>query len=606
MKNIKFKLVLAASMAMVSMPLCAKEVNIKIVHTNDIHSRVEDDGSKVIGFPKLATYANKVREEGNALILDAGDMIQGLPFGNLEKGHSIIDLANAVGYDAMTLGNHEFDFGTENLLEVIQKLNFPTIAANFSKDGKTVLDTYIVKEFEGVKVGIFGMATEETAFKSHPKNTEGYTFDDMITAAREQVKILKEQENVDIVIMLGHLGLDEGEYTSDLVAKAVSGIDLIIDGHSHTVLEQGRKVEDTLIVSTGEYLGHVGEVELVYDDETNELSLDAKLLSYEDFVDVTPDVEVLNLIERTQAAQQVILQEVVGETAVDLIGERANVRTGETNLGQLACQAMKNLTGADMVLTNGGGIRASIPAGNITVNDLVTVFPYGNVVVVKELTGAEIKEALELGVSEYPNQKGAFPHTAGLTFTLNAYEEVGNRISNLTIGGEAIDMNKTYSVATNDFVANGGDGYTMFNLHPIVAEYNTLMDTLMDYIREMGTVTDTFVPTMTVVDKAPEVVETPTEGETVKEEVAVNTSIKLRQALESKGFEVTFDNTTKSIVATHAQGTLTFGVNGVDCTLSTVEGSKVEMTLESAITLKENTSYIMSQDLERVVANYTA
>lgn len=597
MKHIKFKLVLAASMTMMSMPLCAKEVSIKLLHTNDIHSRVEDDGKKIIGFAKFATYANEIREEGNTLILDAGDMIQGLPFGNLEKGHSVIDLANAVGYDAMTTGNHEFDFGADNLLEVVQKLNFPTIAANISKDGENVLDAYIVKEFEGVKVGIFGMATEETAFKSHPKNIEGYNFDDMITVAKEQVKILKEQENVDIVIMLAHLGLDEGDYTSDLVAQAVDGIDLIVDGHSHTVLQEGRKVGDTLIVSTGEYFEHVGQVELVYDDETNDLSLAASLLSYEDFVDVTPDVDVLNLIQAKKASQEALLQQVVGQTTVDLNGERANVRTGETNLGQLACQAMQTLTGADMVLTNGGGIRASIPTGDITVNDIVTVFPYGNVVVVKELTGAEIKEALELGVSEYPNQKGAFPHTAGITFTLNAYEEVGNRISDLKIGGTTIDMNKTYSVATNDFVASGGDGYTMFNSHPIVAEYNTLMDALMDYIKEIGTVTDTFVPTMTVVTEAPETVETP-----VEEETTVNTAVKLRQALEAKGFKVTFDNGTKTIVATDAKGTLTFGVNRVACTTST----GAEIALASAVELKENTSYIMSQDLERVLENYTA
>ena len=287
MKNIRFKLIFAlAAATMMTTPFYAKEVNIKLLHTNDIHSRVDDDGSSVIGFAKFKTYADEVRQQGNTLVLDAGDMFQGLPFGNLEKGHSIIDLANAVGYDAMTTGNHEFDFGTPNLLEIVSKLNFPTIASNFYKDGKNVLDTYIIKEFEGVKVGIFGMATEETAFKSHPKNTEGYTFEDMITSAKEQVKILKEKENVDIVIMLAHLGLDEGDYTSDLVAKAVEGIDLIVDGHSHTVLENGRQVGDTLIVSTGEYFGHVGEVELTYDDETNDLSLSAKLLSYDDFKDV--------------------------------------------------------------------------------------------------------------------------------------------------------------------------------------------------------------------------------------------------------------------------------------------------------------------------------
>lgn len=603
MKYTKFKLTLAlaASTAMMAAPIYGKEVNIKLVHTNDIHSRVEDDGKSVIGFAKFTTYVDQVREQGNTLVLDAGDMIQGLPFGNLEKGHSLVELANAVGYDAMTTGNHEFDFGASNLLEVINKLNFPTIAANFYQDGKPVLETYIVKEFEGVKVGIFGMATEETAFKSHSKNTEGYTFEDMIASAKEQVNILKEQENVDIVIMLAHLGLDEGDYTSDLVAKAVDGIDLIVDGHSHTMLEQGRQVGDTLIVSTGEYFEHIGEVEITYDDETEDLSLAAKLLSYEDFTNVEPNQEVLDMIATIKQNQESVLKQVVGQTKVNLIGERENVRTGETNLGQLACKAMQKLTNADMVLTNGGGIRASIPAGDITMNDLVTVFPYGNVVVVKELTGQEIKEALELGVSEYPAQKGAFPHTAGLTFTLNAYEEVGNRISDLTIGGVAVDLNKTYTVATNDFVASGGDGYTMFANHPVAAEYNTLMDALMDYIKEVGVVEDTFVPTMKVVTEAPVQVET--SEEVVADE---NKTLKLRSALEDKGFKVAFDNTNKMVEATNEKVTLQFTVGSTVCTILEKEDSKKAVELDSAIQLVENTSYIMSQDLESVVAAYTA
>lgn len=600
-RQFKLTLALAASTVMMAMPVYAKEVSIKLIHTNDIHSRVEDDGKSIIGFAKFTTYVEQAKEQGNTLVLDAGDMIQGLPFGNLENGHSLINLANAAGYDAMTIGNHEFDFGAANLLEIVNQLNFPAISANFSKDGKAVLDTYIVKEFEGVKVGIFGMTTEETAYKSHPKNTEGYAFEDMITSAKEQVKILKEQENVDIIIMLAHLGLDEGEYTSDLVAKAVDGIDVIVDGHSHTMLEQGRQVGDTLIVSTGEYFGNVGEVALTYDDETNDLAVSAQLLSYEDFKDVQPNQEVVDMINQIKVGQEAVLEQVVGQTKVDLNGERESVRTGQTNLGQLACAAMQQLTNADMVLTNGGGIRASIPAGDITMNDLVTVFPYGNIVVVKELTGQEIKDALELGVSEYPNQKGAFPHTAGITFTLNAYKEAGNRINDVKIGGEALDLSKTYKVATNDFVASGGDGYTMFNNHPVIAEYNTLMDTLMDYIKELGVVEGTFVPTMTIVTEAPEVSEVQEEKPVVE-----NSILKLRSTLEDKGFKVTFDNTKKMITATNEKVTLQFAIGSTTCTVTTAQGTEKEVELNEAIQLNVNTSYIMSQDFDSVMAAYTA
>ena len=506
MKKVRFKLLTALAFAsMMIMPVFAKDATtIKILHTNDIHGNVKDDGKSKIGFAKFATYVEETRAaDDHLLVLDAGDMFQGLPFANLEKGQSMIELANIIGYDAMTVGNHEFDFGADNLFDnIISKLNFPVLAANVYKGDERALDAYIVKEIDGVKVGIFGMATEETAFKSHPSNTVGYEFTDMIEAAKETVNVLKEKEQAEVIIMVAHLGLYEGDYTSDLVAKAVDGIDLIVDGHSHTELPEGLMVNDTLIVSTGTAFNNVGEVELTVEDG-KVVNKEAELLDYSRFEEVTPNAEVLEAIEKVEAAQKPILERVVGKAAVDLIGERALVRTGETNLGQLATDAMIDLTGAQIAITNGGGIRASIKAGDITMNDMITVFPYGNTIMVKEIKGSDVKAALEHGVSEYPNEKGAFPHTAGITFTLNAYEEVGNRISDLKVNGEPIDLNKTYTVVTNDFMAAGGDGYDMFKAYPIKAEYNTLMDTLLDYVEKLGTVEGTFKPRMTVVTEAP-------------------------------------------------------------------------------------------------------
>lgn len=585
MKKMSVKLVVAlASLVCVSsMPLFAKETVIKILHTNDTHARVEDDGKSIIGFAKLAGYVQEEKKEGNLLVLDAGDMFQGLPFANLAQGKSIIDIANAVGYDAMTLGNHEFDYGTPNILEIISKLNYPVIASNFTKDEENVVDSYIVKEFDGVKVGIFGMATEETAFKSHPKNTEGYKFEDMIQAAQENVQLLKDKEKVDVVIMLAHLGLDEGDYTSDLVAKQVEGIDLIIDGHSHTKLENGRQVGNTLIVSTGEYFSNVGEVELVVDPDEDKVSVKASLLGYEDFADVTPDQTVLDAIEAVKLEQNALLSQVVGKTEVRLVGDREQVRTGETNLGQLAAAAIEDLTGADMVITNGGGIRASIEAGDITMNDLVTVFPFGNTIMVKEIKGSDIKAALELGVSEYPNQKGAFPHTAGITYTLNAYKEAGNRVSDIVIGGKALDLNKTYTVATNDFVASGGDGYEMFASYPVKAEYNTLMDTLLDYIKEKQTIEGGLVPSITIVTEAP----------------SVSSPVKLRAALEEHGFKVVYEMKSKQIKATKADVEICMGLNQAACTVTKADGVK---TIEVVLSVEKGVSFINSADLNRLLA----
>ena len=267
-------------------------------------------------------------------------------------------------------------------------------------------------------------------------------------------------------------------------------------------------VNDTLIVSTGTALNNVGEVELTVEDG-KVVNKEAELLGYSSFAEVAPSEEVLEAIEKVEAAQKPMLERVVGKAAVDLIGERSLVRTGETNLGQLATDAMLDLTGAQIAITNGGGIRASIKAGNITMNDMITVFPYGNTIMVKEIKGSDVKAALEHGVSEYPNEKGGFPHTAGITFTLNAYKEVGNRISDIKVNGEPIDLNQTYTVVTNDFMAAGGDGYDMFKAYPIKAEYNTLMDTLLDYVEKLGTVEGKFETRMTVVTEAPSEEETP-------------------------------------------------------------------------------------------------
>lgn len=578
--------------AMVVPVFGADATTLTVLHTNDIHGNVSDDGKSVIGFAKFATYVQEERKENdNLLVLDAGDMFQGLPYANISKGSSIIPLANAVGYDAMTVGNHEFDFGSENLFKnIVTNVNFPVIAANiYADNGTRVLEPYMIKEVDGVKVGIIGMTTEETAFKSHPDNTKGYYFADMIEETQKNVAELKEQ-GVDIIVVLAHLGLDEGEYTSDLIAEKVEGIDLIVDGHSHTVLEEGRKVGDTLIVSTGTAFNNVGRVEMTI--EAGELeSVKAGLLTYSDFADVVPNADVEALIEKTKAEQDVIFSEVVGQTSVTLDGTRGVVRTGETNLGQLATAAITELTGADAVLVNGGGIRASIEKGDITRGDLQTVFPFGNTIVVKELTGEQLLEALEYGTSEYPNEKGAFPHTNGVTFTLNAYK-TSDRISDVKVNGEALDLNKAYKVATLDFISAGGDGYYMFKDAKTVAEYNTLMDTVIDHVQQLGTVEDTFAPRMTVVTEAPAT-------EVAEEVVATEDKIvALRSYAQGKGYKVTFDNSKKQVTITKGdvEATLTIGERAY-----TVSGGKVG-ALTNALTLTNNVTTITTSDLEAVFA----
>ena len=582
--GLKFLAVMAIA-ALSVVPVFAKQTVIEILHTNDTHANVKDNGKDSIGFAKFASFIEAEKAEGNVLVLDAGDMFQGLPFANLENGHSIIEIVNQVGYDAMTIGNHEFDFGSENLFDIIGKLNYKVLAANLMKDGVPVTDTYIVKEFDGVKVGVFGMSTPETAFKTHPDNVVGYTFEDIIKTAEDTIKILEETEKVDIILMVSHLGLDEGDYTSDLVAKGVEGIDVIVDGHSHTTLEQGRLVNDTLIVSTGSAFKNVGKVEITVTDGVVTSKV-PQLLDYSVFTEVEPNAVIVEAITKVEEGQKPLLEKVVGKAAMQLVGERTTVRTGESNLGQLATDAMLDLTGAQMAITNGGGIRASIEAGDITMNDMVTVFPFGNTIMVKEMKGIDIQAALEYGTSEYPNEKGAFPHTAGITFTLNAAAEAGNRVSDIKIEGEALDLEKMYTVATNDFMAVGGDGYNMFTAYPIKAEYNTLMDTLLSYVEKLGTVEGIFEVRMNVITEAQ----------------AEKTSVELRAYLEEQGFKVSYESATKVIKAEKESAVLTFKVNDATYTVTNKE-VKIEGRFNEPLSLENNVTVIPVNEVKEAIAS---
>jgi 2',3'-cyclic-nucleotide 2'-phosphodiesterase (5'-nucleotidase family) len=321
---------------------------------------------------------------------------------------------------------------------------------------------------------------------------EGLTFTDPVKEAQAMVKELKSQ-NVDMIIAVTHLGIDESSTeTSIKVAKGAPGIDLIVDGHSHSTLVEGLKGENnTLIVSTGEYTKNLGVVELTFEDKklTNK---SARLISKEEAANVKPDPAVEKVIKDIQTAQKEILSEVIGKTDVQLDGEREQVRVGGTNLGNLITDAMVDMTGADMAVTNGGGIRASIKKGDITKEDVITVLPFGNYIVTKELTGAQIKSGIENGVNAYPESKGAFPHVSGLTFAIDPAQAVGHRVHSMKIKGQPVDMNKKYLVATNDFMAAGGDEYTSFKDSPIANEFPALDEALIAYIQKLGSVNEKY------------------------------------------------------------------------------------------------------------------
>lgn len=470
---------------------------IAIVHTNDTHARIKDN----ISFAKIPTIVQNLKDEGKeVLLLDAGDTLHGLPIATVSEGESIIEVMNAVGYDAMVPGNHDFNYGYDKLKDLKENANFNMIASNVvKKDGIKDFEEYIIREINGVKVGIFGLATPETKYKSHPDNTKGIEFTDPVETAKEMVTQLKN-EGADIIIALSHLGMDDEtaeNERSTTVAQKVDGIDVIIDGHSHTTLPKGKVINGTLIAQTGEHNKNIGVVDITIKDE--KIKKVAKLITSEEAESFEEDENVKAIIEKIEKEYEEKTSHVIGETKVRLDGEREKVRAGETNLANLITDIMLKAGEADVAITNGGGIRASIEAGKITMGDVIAVLPFGNYLVVKEVKGSDILDALEHGTSSYPELSGAFPQVAGMTYKLDLTKEVGDRVFDVKVNGEPLNRNKTYKVATNDFMAAGGDGYTSLKGGKLIVELPGLDEIVAEGIRDMKIVEGKLDRRMTVI-----------------------------------------------------------------------------------------------------------
>lgn len=460
--------------------------HITILHTNDTHAHVVAN-DKEMGFAKLAGIIDQYRASNpNTLLLDDGDTVHGTTFATLVNGESIVKVINKLRYDAMVPGNHEFNYGWKHLVELSKEIQFPVLSANIKQtDATRLFKPYVIKEVDGVKIGIIGLTTPETAYKTNPKNVEGIQFTDPAAEAKAAVDEIRSK--VDVVVVLGHLGQDASSKDTSLkVVKEVPGIDIFIDGHSHTVLEKGLVGDNgTLIASAGEYTKYLGVVDL-WVDGGKVTQKQAKLIDSAQAVDVQPNAEIAALIASIQKDQEPILKQVVTQTSVDLEGAREKVRAGETNLGDLLTDAMRDVSGADVALTNGGGIRASIKAGTVTKGDIITVLPFGNQIVTLKVKGSDIQAALENGTAAYPEPSGGFPQVSGITFKIDTSAAKGSRVHSILIGGKALDPEATYTLATNDFTAVGGDQYTMFAKYPQAGMFGSLDEALIRYMQKIG------------------------------------------------------------------------------------------------------------------------
>lgn len=433
----------------------AQETVIRILHVNDFHGFAEPyiplgSREKMGGVAYLAARVDALRKEKPTLLLSAGDMIQGNNWANLFMGESVIELMNAMRFDAMVVGNHEFDFGQDILGKRISEVRFPVLGANVR--GLDMLKPYVIREIGGVRIAIIGVVTEDTPVTTHPRNVAGLEFElPQDTAGRYAAEL---KERADIIIVLSHIG-----YSADRVlAEKVKGIDVIVGGHSHTKLTEPAVVGKTVIVQAWEHGKALGVLDLRVKD--------GKMAGFEGHLEeIRPapgaeDRGASEIVEKYKQRVNAVLNEKVGETEVDLDGE--NVRRKETNLGNLIADVMRQVSGADLAVVNGGDIRTSIGKGEIRVKDIYSVLPFNDYIVAVRLTGKQVREALEHGVSAVEEASGRFPQISGLSFSYSPAAKDGPRVKEILISGNPIVPEKEYIVATNDFLAAGGDGYKVF------------------------------------------------------------------------------------------------------------------------------------------------
>lgn len=460
---------------------------ITIFHTNDIHGRYAE-GNEHIQIGNLATLK---KETPNSILVDAGDCLHGLPLVNMDKGKDAMELIKCAGYDYIAPGNHDFNYGKDRLFELSKSANsgentLKFLSANIFENGKKVFDSNDIKEIDGIKIGFFGLSTQETKSKTGFKNVEGLEFRNPIESATEQVSELK-RKGADVIVAICHIGTNSLSKPNSIdIANEVQGIDLIIDGHNHTKFENGKQVGDTLIVSTGQYLENIGEVKLTLD--TNDIenikieNKSARLIGKEEALRYKLDSNISKKVDEIKKQQEEILDKVIGVTKNTLDGSYENVRTKETNLGNLIGDILLDKTKADISLFNGGNIRDTIEKGNITRRDIVDVFPFSNTIVTKELTGTQIKDVLEHGVKLYPEKNSAFLQVGGISYHFNPKQKEGEKITDILKDGEPLDLNKKYVVATNDYIASGGDEFPCFSKEPILKEFGSLESIVIKYI----------------------------------------------------------------------------------------------------------------------------
>jgi len=439
-------------------PALAAAETLTILHVNDFHgalqpTRTGANRAEEGGAARLAALVKSERTP-STLFLAAGDLMQGTNLSNLFAGRPVIEAFNLMGLDASAVGNHEFDNGQPALSERAAEARFSFLAANIAGDGPWRPSE--IRRVGSLRVALFGLTTQETPVATHPRNVKGLVFSDVVATARRLVAELRPQ--ADLIVALTHLGVEEDEK----LAAAVPGIDVIVGGHTHTKIEQPETIGKTLVLQAFERGVFLGRLDLEVTDATVTAHR-YRLVPVTATTVEDPAVATLVAGYLQQLGDK--MNEPVGTATVDLEGGKDAMRTRETNLGDLVADAMREASGADVALINGGTIRAGIPAGPVTVGTIYNVLPFDNWLISFAISGKELRASLETGVARVEVRDGGFPQVSGMSYTFDPKAPAGSRIVSVSVGGAALDETRSYVLATHDFLAAGGNGYTVFAGH---------------------------------------------------------------------------------------------------------------------------------------------
>ena len=461
-----------------------KTYNLTILHTNDNHGRFWHNRSGEYGMAARATLIQSIRDEvagtgGHTLLLSGGDINTGVPESDLQDAEPDFKGMNYMAYDAMALGNHEFDNPLSVLRQQHDWARFPFLSANIINQdtGMPLFKSHEIFDLDGLKVAVVGFTTQDTVRIGNPEFLQGLEIQSPIAVATKIVPAIAA--NSDLVVAVTHMGHyrfgeNGGNAPGDVaLAKAVDGLDVIVGGHSQTATFSPDVQNDTLIVQAKEWGKYVGRLDLqlrngeisVVNYQLIPVNLKKKVLIDGEKVSVYIDQEIVAdetlkaMLEPYQNQGQEQLMQVIGHADAVFVGAREQVRTNETNLGNLIALAQMERVQADLGIMNSGGIRDDMPAGDITYKDVLKVQPFSNTVAYVDLTGAELMPYLQVAANKEAGS-GAFAQFAGTTITMN-----GNSIESATVAGKLVEASKTYRLAINAYMASGGDGYPRLSDH---------------------------------------------------------------------------------------------------------------------------------------------